>query len=107
MRRSTVVCCLAFIAWLLGALPTTAETRTVVLLYDERIDLPGLAAINASIVNTLTSGSAEPIQIFREEMDLSRFGSPQHTAIFRDYLRAKYASKKIDVAVAAFHSPLD
>ena len=60
---------------LIGVLPAHCRTRQVVLLYDERTTLPGLAAIDASIARTLTSSSAEPIEVYRESMDLSRFGS--------------------------------
>jgi hypothetical protein len=40
-------------------------------------------------------------------MDLSRFGSDGYKMFLRDYLHAKYASKKIDVAVAVMCSALD
>ena len=33
-------------------------------------------------------------------MDLSRFSSSSYKTLLRDFLRAKYADKKIDVAVA-------
>jgi hypothetical protein len=36
--------------------------------------MPGLAAIDADLVRTLTSGSTDKIQVYREQMDLSRFG---------------------------------
>ena len=51
-------------------LPAHCRTRQVVLLYDERTTLPGLAAMDASIARTLTSSSAEPVEVYRESMDL-------------------------------------
>jgi signal transduction histidine kinase len=78
-----------------------ANTRHVVLLFDERTELPGLALLNDDFLQTLRSGSADPVEVYTEEMDLSRFRSDTYSAHFRDYLRLKYAAKNIDLAVAA------
>jgi len=83
------------------------QTRHVLLLFDERTELPGLSVLNADFLNTLRSGSADPVEIYTEEMDLSRFRSDTYFAHFRDYLRSKYAAKSIDVAVAAMGPSLD
>jgi signal transduction histidine kinase len=40
-------------------------------------------------------------------MDLSRFGSNNYQLFLRDFLEAKYADKKIDVAIAVFSPSLD
>jgi hypothetical protein len=96
----------ALVVWL-GALPAHGRTRQVVLLYDERTTLPGLAALDASIVRTLTSSSAEPVEVYRESMDLSRFGSDTYLLFLQDYLRTKYADKNIDVVVAVMSPALD
>jgi signal transduction histidine kinase len=40
-------------------------------------------------------------------MDLSRFGSNNYQLFLRDFLKAKYADKKIDVAIAVFSPSLD
>ena len=49
----------------------------------------------------------EPIEVYREAMDLSRFGSDAHKVRLRDYLRQKYADKQIDVTVAILGPALD
>jgi hypothetical protein len=59
------------------------------------------------IISTLTSKPSEPVQIYSESMDLCRFGSATHLPLFRDYLRAKYADRKVDVAIAVLGPPLD
>jgi hypothetical protein len=92
---------------LIGVLPAHCRTRQIVLLYDERTTLPGLAAMDASIARTLNSSSAEPIEVYRESMDLSRFGSDTYLLLLQDYLRKKYADKKIDVVVAVMSPALD
>lgn len=85
---------------LLGShVAATAATRHVVLLFDERVELPGLSALEADLVSTLRANSTEPIEIYREAMDLSRFGSASHLSFLRDSLKRKYETKKIDVAV--------
>lgn len=90
-----------------GCLPASAATRHIVLLYDERIELPGLSLLDNEIVRTLRSGSTEPIEVYREVMDLSRFDSDSYKTRLRDFLQAKYANKKIDVAVAILPPAFD
>jgi hypothetical protein len=56
----------------------SSSTRHVVMVFDERVELPGLAALEAEFVGTLTSNSPDRIETYRESMDLS--GSvPTHT----------------------------
>ena len=90
-----------------GCLPASAATRHVVLLFDERVELPGLTRLEEEFVRTLRSNSTEPIEVYREAMDLSRFGSDSYKTLLRDFLRAKYANKKIDVAVAVMAPAFD
>jgi len=83
-----------------GPLPVSAETRRVVLLFDERVELPGMSRLDAEFIRTLRANSTDPVEVYREQMDLSRFGSDTYKSSLRDFLRTKYADKKIDVAVA-------
>ena len=92
--------CFALLVWGAGAHAAFSASRQVVVLYDERTDLPGLSMLDASLVNTLIAGSPEPIDVYRESMDLSRFNSAAYRALLRDYLRTKYSGKKIDVVVS-------
>ena len=90
-----------------AATSTEARTRHVVLLVDERTELPGLSVLSADFQHSLKSGSVDPVEIYTEEMDLSRFKSEAYSARFRDYLRSKYAGRKIDVVVGAMGPSLD
>ena len=56
--------------------------------------------LDASLVKTLIAGSPEPLDIYRESMDLSRFDSAAYRTLLREYLRTKYSGKKIDVVVS-------
>jgi signal transduction histidine kinase len=102
-----LIACTSLAMSIAGCLPVLAATRHVVLLFDERVELPGLSLLDAELVNTLRSNSTEPIEIYREMMDLSRFGSDAYKALLRDFFRTKYADKKIDVAVAVMAPAFD
>ena len=105
-RRIFRLCALASMGMTL-ATPAVAQTRRALLLYDERTDLPGLATLDAHMVQTLTDQLKGGVEIYREQLDLSRFRSAAHSIVFSDYLRAKYAGKKIDVIIAAMGPSLD
>ena len=70
----------ALLLWTAWICPATADTKRVVLLFDERPGLPGMAAVEAGFVNTLTSHLSDRLEVYREGMDLSRFGprGPPH-----------------------------
>ena len=84
-----------------------SEMQHVVILYDERTDLPGLAVLDRRLRDTLTSGASGALEIYREAMDLSRFGSDDYLAWFRDYLAAKYRDKQIDVVIGVMGPAFD
>jgi PAS domain S-box-containing protein len=101
---ATVLACLTVeAAW-------AQETR-VVLLYDERVELPGLVELDARVSQTLATEAGAPLEIYRESMDLSRFDRPGYAVELRDHLRAKYAATPISLVVAvragALHFVLD
>ena len=107
LRSALQVACTALLVWICVVSSASSATRRVVLLFDERPELPGLAQLEAELVRTLGSSSAEPIEVYREAMDLSRFSSDAHKVLLRDFLRAKYADKKIDLTVAIMGPALD
>ena len=102
-----LIACTSMLMPIAGCLPASAATRHIVLLFDERVELPGLSLLEAEFVRTLRSNSTEPVEVYREAMDLSRFSSDSYKALLQDFLRAKYADKKIDVVVAIMAPALD
>jgi signal transduction histidine kinase len=100
VRTFLLVLCIWAIVSIASALPASSATRRVVLLFDERPELPGLTLLQADLVRTLTSSSADRIEVYNETMDQSRFGSGSYQLLLRDFLRAKYSDKKIDVVIA-------
>lgn len=99
--RASLLLCLA-------PLPAAlAQEHRVLLLHDERYDLPGMRALDSSLVRTLTAALADTVEIYREMLDRSRFGTTRHQELWRDYLRAKYADTRPDVILALMGPSLD
>jgi signal transduction histidine kinase len=107
LRTFLLIAVISILMTITGCSPVSAATRHIVLLFDERVELPGLSLLEAEFVHTLRSNSAEPIEVYREAMDLSRFSSDAYKALLQEFLRAKYADKKIDVAVAIMAPAFD
>ena len=107
LRTILLIACAGLVMSITGCLPASAATRHIVLLFDERVELPGLSVLEAEFVHTLRFDATEPVEVYREAMDLSRFNSNSYKTHLRDFLRAKYADKKIDVAVAIMAPALD
>src|SRR5258705_13072675 len=106
-RTILLIACTGLAILISGCLPVLGATRHIVLLFDERVELPGLSLLDAELVRALRSNSTEPIEVYREAMDLSRFSSNSYKTLLRDFLRAKYADKKIEVAVAIMAPAFD
>ena len=70
------------------------STRRVVLLYDERLDFPGLAVLDATLGRSLASALSGSVEVYREAMDLSRFASDGYLQLLRDYLRNEVRGEK-------------
>ncbi len=107
LRGALQVVCTTLLMWIFSASVASSATRRVVLLFDERPELPGLAQFDAEFVDKFASGSVEHVEVFREAMDLTRFSSDAHKVLLRDYLRKKYADKQINVTLAIRQPALD
>src|SRR6516162_2596152 len=95
LRTALLAVCTALMVFIVSAGPASAATRHVVLLFGERPELPELAALQANLVRTLSSNSADRMEIYSEAMDVSRFGSNNYQLSLRDFLQTKYEDKKI------------
>jgi len=107
LRSALQVLCTTLLIWISSISVASSATRRVVLLFDERPELPGLAQFDAEFVGKFAAGSAEHVEVFREAMDLARFTSDAHKTVLRDYLRKKYADKQINVTLAIRQPALD
>src|SRR5688500_17282308 len=91
-----LTCALVF-----GSADLAAQVKRVVVLYDERVELPGLRALDAGLTSNLSVRSPARLEIYRETLDLSRFGNPEYLLNLRNHLQMKYATTPVDVVIAA------
>src|SRR5690349_8262399 len=90
--------------FLLGilALPTptqnTDETKkkNLLIIYDERDNLPGLAVLDKGIRSGLLGANSFTVDVYSESLDRSRFTGKEYDGILADYFRDKYDGKKLD-----------
>jgi hypothetical protein len=67
-RGALRLACPALILALAGVPPASAEPKRVVVVYDERTELPRSSGLHASLTRRLTSGPPGSVEIYREEM---------------------------------------
>jgi PAS domain S-box-containing protein len=88
------------------AAPYLALAQNVLLLYDERRELPGLSAFDEAFARTISS-EAPNMRLYREEMDLSRLDFADYRLRLRDHLRSKYSGTRFDAVIAVMGPALD
>lgn len=97
---------LRLLVWLLVGLAPVMSAgaeplpRSVLIVTQWDASLPWYAVVVSAFHATLRAVSREPVSVYSETLDLSRFHSPLHQEIFRRYLREKYQEKNIGVIVA-------
>ena len=82
------------------SLAAEPQARSVLVIGQWDPGLPAYGAFSSSFHETLRASSSEPIAVYAEALDLSRFHDPSHQEIFRRYLQEKYRQKNIGVIVA-------
>jgi hypothetical protein len=71
-----------------------------VLIVDEGDPVrPAYFPLNSAFRSTLNESLATPVAVYAENLDLSRFDSPQLEAILGTYFREKYRERTIDLIV--------
>ena len=97
----------AAVAALVCAAPSYSQPARVLVLVDERFELPGMARIDAGLTAELQAKSPVPVEIYRESMDLSRFDSEAYRLHLADHLRSKYADRPLSAAVTVIEPALE
>ena len=89
------------VAILAQTIPVIAEPlpRSVLVVSQWDSGLPWYAAWFSAFRASLRTSSPEPVTIYAEALDLSRFHGPQNQENFRRYLREKYREKDIGTIV--------
>ncbi len=84
------------------------RTRMVVMLYPDSSDgSPGNALADRGIRFTFATGSPERVEIYNEYLDISRSPDVGHRQLQAEYLRRKYAGRKVDLVIAGLSPALD
>jgi PAS domain S-box-containing protein len=81
-----------------AAVPDEPHHRVLVLL-SERRELPGNAAFEESFRAALASAPSGPVEVYAESLDVARFSSPGDRQAQVDFLRQRYADKKLDLVI--------
>jgi signal transduction histidine kinase len=93
---------------LLLAVPAAADSRkTILFVFDEAPDLPGLAVINRSLRETFKADLGGNLEFWSESLNLSQFKDPGFDGLLRDHFARKYANKHPDLIVAVMQPSLD
>ena len=79
--------------------------RLVVLYWDNK-EFPGNARFEESLKAQLQLDRRQDIEYFPEYLEASRFPDQNTAVSFRNYLKAKYARRTVDVIVASADAPL-
>ena len=83
------------------------EKKNVLILYDERPDLPGLKLLDESVAKNLGAAFGPQVNLYRECLDLTRFSEADYDEFIAQYYKRKYAHKKLDVVLAVMEPSLN
>jgi hypothetical protein len=84
---------------LVGSAGAEPLPHSVLVLSQWDPGLPWYAAVLSAFQGTLRGAFSEPVSIYSEALDLSRFNNPSYQENVRRNLRDKYREKNIDVIV--------
>jgi PAS domain S-box-containing protein len=108
LRRRAAPCLISFaILTLFATASSAAETKQVLMLFSNESLLPAGVALGTSIQSSLKAGDPHRVEIFTETLDADRFPGPAHEARVEAWLRDKYASIPLDLAIAIGPQALD
>ena len=86
----------------------SGRTKLVVVLYPEAYNgSPGSALVDQGIRSAFSHGSREQIEVHNEYLEVSRFANAAYQQDLADFLRRKYADRKVDLVIAGLSSALD
>ena len=92
---------------LLPGLVLAEARKSVLLVFDEDKDFPGLTTINRSLRDTFRSELKSDVEFYSESLNLSQFRGPGYDRVLRDAFRQKYAGARLDLIVAVMGPSLD
>ena len=84
----------------------SAPKKTVLVLYGERLSIPAMKTTEEGLMGALSHTRAWDLEIFTENLDLTRFPPAQYGEDLVHHLRARYATRKPDVLIAFLNTAL-
>jgi signal transduction histidine kinase len=82
------------------------RAKRVLLLHQAGVGGPIRPKFDAAFVEALRSDDSVPIDLYEEAIETERFPGAEQARLLREYLKNKYADRKIDVIVAQGIRPL-
>ena len=98
--------CLVVLLFPSRAIPDEVPRPRAVLVLHSTTDMPSRTDFDPSLDSTLRSGAGGPLTVYTEALENHRFPGTSHAPLVRDYLRRKYAGRKIDVVIAVWDPAL-
>jgi hypothetical protein len=74
--------------------------KSVLVLYDERGDLPAIQTIEQNPPEIFHAATAPHIDLYSKHLDLTRFPAQQYEASLVRYLQERYTGRRIDLVIA-------
>ncbi len=84
----------------------TAPSKTVLVLYGERLSIPAMAMTEQGLNAGLARAHPWNLEIFSEYLDLTRFPTTQYGDGLLSHLRIRYGTRKPDLVIAVVSTAL-
>jgi PAS domain S-box-containing protein len=101
-----VLACLA-VSVVAAAEPSAKQQKKVLVIYSSREDAPYTALIESACRKILSDGLSGRLDYYSEYVDLARFSTPEYSEVLQDFLRHKYAGRRLDVVIAEGNAPFE
>jgi hypothetical protein len=101
LRLTALACALVILVPGWAAPVTGSASKSVLLLYDEDKEFPGLAILHQHLRTTFKTELGDDVDLYTESMNLSQFRDQDYERLLRDYYQKKYRGKKLDLIVGA------
>src|SRR5262245_55151735 len=95
-----LICLILASAPLAARAAETPSPKNVLVLYWDGKDFPANVSFDRGFQTVLRSVPAGSVEYYPEYLESNRFQGEGQSRLFRDYLRQKYADRRIDVVVA-------
>jgi signal transduction histidine kinase len=87
---------------------TAAESvKTVLVVYGDNAELPWIKVFDESLRSAVTGGTKHRVEFFNEYFDINRFPDTKQQEALIQFIRARYADRRIDVLVSGGATAFD